>query len=826
MNMLSPPARTFRLHETWGARFLGLTIPIIPPAARMSPGSKVPPDQRGKVPGVRGADGWHSYDWRRAAPSTPADHRSWDADGASVGLRLGASVVALDVDVTDAAASHAIADLARTALAARFPRIGRPPRLLFLLRVAEGEATITKRRVEWVLAGQRMAVELLGDGQQCVIAGTHPGTGQPYGWPEGEPRGVWDLPAVTVAQLDAFFAKLSDLLDMLGADAVRAGQGAASDGPPPDPASLIAPSAEILAEAVAAIPNTKGYDDWIRMLRAIRAAAQGLCDDEGEAIAAEWTERATGEGFGGGAHIGFDEKWRQQTPPWVVGWPQIELRARGAGWAGSAQLDFADVALPAEDGPGMGEEALPAASGASGSAILRDMNRSHVFVMIGGKARIARDDRDAHGHRVWTYSAPADLKMLYRPRPMPGPKSGCRVDAWMGMEDRRTARGITFAPGEPEITRAGFLNEWRGFAVLPAPRGSCQRFREHALGVVCRGDERHFAYFWGWLAHLVQRPMQKPGVAVVLRGVKGAGKTVVGDYMAAILGRHAAKVSKREHLLGRFNAHLATSLLVQVEEAIWAGDKAAEGELKDLITSDSGLLERKGVDAVPIPSFQRFLFTSNEGWVVPATFDERRFFVLDVSPARQGDAAYFAGLFAERDSGGPGALLRTLLAEDLAGFDVRFAPRTVALAEQIERSLPPTIAWWRECLTRGYVTDRQRVFVERDGAKIPQHQGAEWHPFVRRDLLQESFTDFCAKQRLGSHLPPLNVVAADLAPWLPEGKLADGPRSDFPAPAGDRRADPLAPHSTRPRTYRLPPLADCRRAFERRLGARIAWGDT
>ena len=46
------------------------------------------------------------------------------------------------------------------------------------------------------------------------------------------------------------------------------------------------------------------------------------------------------------------------------------------------------------------------------------------------------------------------------------------------------------------------------------------------------------------------------------------------------------------------------------------------------------MIEFKGVNAIRMRNFVRVLMSSNEGWVVPAGMDERRFCVLDVDPGR------------------------------------------------------------------------------------------------------------------------------------------------------------------------------------------------
>jgi hypothetical protein len=97
-------------------------------------------------------------------------------------------------------------------------------------------------------------------------------------------------------------------------------------------------------------------------------------------------------------------------------------------------------------------------------------------------------------------------------------------------------------------------------------------------------------------------------------------------------------VSQRKQIVGQFNSHIATTLLMVCEEAFWAADPQAEGVLKDLITNKKVLIEKKGRDPIQSDNYTRLALISNSEWVVPASLkDERRFFVLRCSSERQGD---------------------------------------------------------------------------------------------------------------------------------------------------------------------------------------------
>ena len=146
------------------------------------------------------------------------------------------------------------------------------------------------------------------------------------------------------------------------------------------------------------------------------------------------------------------------------------------------------------------------------------------------------------------------------------------------------------------------------------------------------------------VAHWVRHPDEKPGVAIVLRGVKGCGKTKVGEWICELFPYNSAPVSSADEMFADFNAHLAYAIVIIANESFWAGSKRDEGKLKAAITDPKQWLHPKGIDRIKIDDCRHFIFTSNEDWVVPATDDERRFFVLDVDPRHAQDAGYFAAI--------------------------------------------------------------------------------------------------------------------------------------------------------------------------------------
>ncbi len=147
----------------------------------------------------------------------------------------------------------------------------------------------------------------------------------------------------------------------------------------------------------------------------------------------------------------------------------------------------------------------------------------------------------------------------------------------------------------------GYLDLWTGFALAPAKKPDARRyaiFRDHLLNNVCAGFEDRLQWVFGFFAHIVQRPRERLGTALVLCGGMGSGKTKVGEVFGKLISRHYLLVDSARYVTGNLDAHMASCLLLQADEAVWAGEQAVEGRLKGLITAPVQQIEAKGVDPI------------------------------------------------------------------------------------------------------------------------------------------------------------------------------------------------------------------------------------
>lgn len=340
----------FYAEALYDAGFTDL-VSVIPPGAQLAPSSSINQSQTGKCPGRRLPNGlWAGYDWRNAQ-ATVDDVRRWVIDGANIGMRAD-RFPGVDIDCTDARLARMIEECATQALGPAPRRIGRAPKALLMYRTDEPFSRM--RLFIKQPNGEQHLVEILGKGQQYLMHGTHPSTLRPYEWNTDLTAGC-ALTTITRESAAAFLDTLEGMLNTLDIGTVqREGDGRrGAAGAAADQAGLVAPSLELLRNAVACIPNDDEFapqrDDYIRMGIAIRAAA-GDDHDEGFAIFAGWAGSRPPDGRVAGNPETWLSDWRRFKAPYAVGWNWLADHARARGFS-DATLDFDAVEAAPSEGP-------------------------------------------------------------------------------------------------------------------------------------------------------------------------------------------------------------------------------------------------------------------------------------------------------------------------------------------------------------------------------------------------------------------------------------------------------------------------------------------
>jgi hypothetical protein len=158
--------------------------------------------------------------WQQKITTNPDEIALWDKvfpDASNTGI-LTKLTPTLDIDILNPEAAAAVEELARERFEERgyvLVRIGRAPKRAILLRTDAPFKKIVRNVVSPSSTEQAPEkLELLADGQQVVVFGTHKDTGKPYSWHGGEPGKIkWeDLPHVSAAEAQTFIDDAEQLL--------------------------------------------------------------------------------------------------------------------------------------------------------------------------------------------------------------------------------------------------------------------------------------------------------------------------------------------------------------------------------------------------------------------------------------------------------------------------------------------------------------------------------------------------------------------------------------------------------------------------------------
>ena len=435
---------------------------------------------------------------------------------------------------------------------------------------------------------------------------------------------------------------------------------------------------------------------------------------------------------------------------------------------------------------------------------LVELNDRHAVIEnYNGHCRILEEvpDHRFNDRPILTFQTFDDFRNRYQHRKVTGysPK-GQPVQTplgswWIDHPARRQYRNITFSPGR-EID--GAYNLWRGFAIEPVKGDKHKSYLEHIHANLCGKNDTIYAYLISWMARAVQQPNSPGEVAIVLRGKKGTGKSLFARTFGSLFGRHYWAVSDARHIVGNFNAHLRDCVILFGDEAFWAGDKRHESVLKTIITEETIIVERKGVDAETVPNNVHLIMASNAQWVVPASYDERRFLVLDVSADRMQDKKYFATIDTDLKNGGLANLLYALKTFDLKNFDHRTVPSTEALQDQKLHSMESHEEWWFRKLCNGHLQ--------------PAH--SEWDAPIPKEALINDYLLYA--QRIGTFR---RTNGTQLERFL---KKCTPSLEDFVASFRGRDSDGN-PQIGRAAWWKFPPIAACREGFAQHMGGTFTW---
>ncbi|MDB6157775.1 MAG: hypothetical protein JWO04_1481 [Gammaproteobacteria bacterium] len=198
---------------------------------------------------------------------------------------------------------------------------------------------------------------------------------------------------------------------------------------------------------------------------------------------------------------------------------------------------------------------------------------------------------------------------------------------------------------------------------------------DHLCNNICDCNEALINYILNYYAHAVQKPGERPEVALVFRGGKGVGKGTVIKPLELIFGNHFYQTQNMDRVIGRFNSVIQNKLVVFLNETVWGGYQEMDSRLKGLITEPTTDVEPKNINSYTVKNYKRVIIDSNEDWAVPFSMDERRYCVINIPEHEyKQDHTYFGKVYEELYNGGAAGLMDLLRKRDISNFSPRKLP--------------------------------------------------------------------------------------------------------------------------------------------------------
>jgi hypothetical protein len=213
---------------------------------------------------------------------------------------------------------------------------------------------------------------------------------------------------------------------------------------------------------------------------------------------------------------------------------------------------------------------------------------------------------------------------------------------------------LTFMPYLYKDISQDNLNLFRGYTYKVRDKPKIKtymksKFRKNITKYLCNNDKNFADWFEKWIAHAIQKPMEKCTVMAVFVGAQGTGKDLLYGALRHIIGRrYTGELTGMEPLFDRFNGCLDRKLFIRMNEIKTKGKQFANaGKLKDIIDRRFITIEQKYKEKYESMQVVRFLAFSNEEDILVLDKDDRRFSIINTNDEKAQNKEYFKSIVAE-----------------------------------------------------------------------------------------------------------------------------------------------------------------------------------
>tara|TARA_B100001123_G_scaffold26643_1_gene28714 strand:+ start:270 stop:2492 length:2223 start_codon:yes stop_codon:yes gene_type:complete len=295
-------------------------------------------------------------------------------------------------------------------------------------------------------------------------------------------------------------------------------------------------------------------------------------------------------------------------------------------------------------------------------------------------------------------------------------KSKPFIQYWLEHYDRKTYRKIIFEPFTQNVKNnlnlenlnmyLGFKNEF--IEQFKVDKKKIQFPLRHLNEVLCDNDKNVSEYLLNWLAHILQKPNERMGIAVLCKSIQGVGKNLFFEHLIGnlIIGNnHSINIADSNQVVGQFNSILERMIFTIVNELKSDGDIIKMSNyMKSLITDKSQKIEKKGIDAIYTNNYNNFVFLTNNHNVVNIELHDRRYLCIESSSRYIRNEQYRKTMVDSLTNEETGLhFFHYLMKRDIKDFNFRDIPMTTYKKQLMQNSIPSIMNWFSKFL-KNYIT--------------------------------------------------------------------------------------------------------------------------
>lgn len=313
------------------------------------------------------------------------------------------------------------------------------------------------------------------------------------------------------------------------------------------------------------------------------------------------------------------------------------------------------------------------------------------------------------------------------------------IAEWINDPLKRVVNRFVFNPDLTQETKEDEYNLFRGFAgsryegTINEREAIVERFK--ILVEQNAGQKPELIeYMTKWFAHMVQKPKEAPGVALILINKEhGTGKDTLGNLIGQrVIGSDYFKniINVETQLFDSHSIAFDKTIFMKLEEVNGNANRKFADMLKSMITSTIAEINPKGMKKYTIEAYPHIMMTTNNTVPVKIEPNDRRYCVSYTSSDYKGNREFWketVRLFNLPEAGA--VVYEYLKSIDLSSFDVQEFPKT-SYHESLSLSETPS----------------EELFLKNGEVEFTDLSATSLH---------EIYFEYC----LANHLPPKNLIS-------------------------------------------------------------------